>query len=44
MKDMARSYMSRITDFGDSGWSPTHGWLLRYVLYAWKSNSSSGLG
>lgn len=44
MKDMARSYMSRMTDFGESGWSPTHGWLLRYVLYAWKSNSSRGLG
>src|SRR5436305_1053959 len=36
--------MSRATDLGDSSWSATHGWPLRYMLYAASSRSASGRG
>jgi hypothetical protein len=41
---MARSNMSRATDFGAMSWSATHGCPRRYSSYAALSSSSSGFG
>ena len=43
-KVIARSHISRTTDFGESASSATHGWVWRYVASSADSSSPNGFG